>query len=332
MPEKQFKTYQAITTKIDEDQGIVEAIVSVFGVIDYGKDRIKPGAFRKTISERKDDILVLDQHNTNSIMNVVGKVLDIKEVGKADLPPEVLKKYPEATGGLWTQTKYLLDTEEGKGAFIRLKEGAVRQYSIGYDALDVTFENVKTSSGDMQVRNLRTIKLYEYGPVLWGMNPATATTDVKNSDGTEPDEDKNEQPVGETPAESQEEKEMAPNGPIKRLGDTLLGNLNQTFTMIVDGWLISGYISQDERGSIEAQWNSAYGALYEGMGDELATRAIGYVNGGWASTTPEVESKDSEPVSEAGPSDQTPTFDEKKLLDELLLLEVSLTEAENELV
>ncbi len=33
------------------------------------------------------------------------------------------------------------------------------------------------------MRNLRTIKLYEYSPVLWGMNPATMTVSAKDGEG-----------------------------------------------------------------------------------------------------------------------------------------------------
>jgi len=74
-----------------------------------------------------------------------------------------------------------MDTPEGKGAFIRLREGVVDEWSYGYDALDYDHETIKGTDGqDVTVRNLRTVKLYELGPVLWGMVPGTQTVSAKS--------------------------------------------------------------------------------------------------------------------------------------------------------
>jgi len=73
-------------------------------------------------------------------------------------------------------TQFLLDTPEGKGAYLRIKAGAVSEFSYGYDTMDEDF--AKGSDG-LQVRNLRTVRLWEYGPVVFGMNQATEVVDVK---------------------------------------------------------------------------------------------------------------------------------------------------------
>ncbi len=180
----EHKTFSAYTLKTDAQQGIVEAIVAVMGNIDQGDDIIHPGSFTKTIQERRGKIRVLDQHQTDSIMRAIGVPLEIRELNRDQLPADLLKQYPDATGGLFTKTKYLLNTPEGLGAFQRIESRAVDEYSIGYDPLDVDYSKIKMPNGtERTARNLRTNKLYEYSPVLWGMNSATQTLSVKGATG-----------------------------------------------------------------------------------------------------------------------------------------------------
>ena len=163
------------------DEGIVEAIVAVMGNIDGGDDIIHPGAFRKTLAERGGEVLVLDAHRTDTVLAAVGVPLEIRELGQDELPADLRQKYPEATGGLYTKTRYLMDTPEGAGVFQRIRSGAVRQYSIGYDPIKGGTDYSKVSVGGREktVRNLRELRLYEYSPVLFAMNEATATVGVK---------------------------------------------------------------------------------------------------------------------------------------------------------
>lgn len=176
------KDFPAFTVKVDDTQGIVESIVSVLGNIDLGDDVIHTGAFTKTISERMNKIKVLDNHNSFSVLNAVGKPLEIREITKNELPQELLSKYPMANGGLYTKTQYAIDTPEGLGTFKRIKADIISEYSIGFSIpkgkWDIT--EVKTDEGKTKkVRNIREVILYEYSPVLWGMNDATMTLDAK---------------------------------------------------------------------------------------------------------------------------------------------------------
>lgn len=168
---KSFELPFEATKVLDEDQGIVEHIITVFGVPDKGSppDISHPGSFKKTIQERQDNVLVLDMHNMNSVMNVLGKPLGIEEVDRSQLPDSILEKFPEATGGVKATTKFFLDTPEGAGAFARIKNGGLREWSYGFDALDVDMSTVTYRGKKVRARNLRTIKLYEYSPVLWGL-------------------------------------------------------------------------------------------------------------------------------------------------------------------
>jgi len=176
---KEYKTIPCSTYKIDADLGIVDHLVSIFGVEDLGGDVVHPGSFTKTIQERGKRIRVLDSHNRASILDVLGKVLELKEVPRDALPHKILEEYPEATGGLRASTQFLLDTPEGKGAFLRIKSGAVDEFSFGFDTLDSDYSD---NEKGQQVRNLRTLRLWEYSPVIFGMNPATTVTGVKTAD------------------------------------------------------------------------------------------------------------------------------------------------------
>jgi phage head maturation protease len=152
------KTFSAYTLKADAQQGIVESIVAVMGNDDQGGDIIHPGAFLKTITERRGKIRVLDQHQTDSIMRVIGKPVELKEIPREQLPPDLLARYPTATGGLYAKTQFLMDTPEGAGAFKRISSGAVDEYSIGYDPLDVDYSKMRKADGsETTIRNLRTI-------------------------------------------------------------------------------------------------------------------------------------------------------------------------------
>ena len=182
----EHKSFPFIELKIDEEQGIVEHLIAIHGVLDLGNDISHPGSFAKTLQERGLRAKVLDKHRTDSVMAVVGKPLAMKEVDRSELPDKVLKEYPEATGGVWAQTQFLMETPEGKGAFQRIKAGAVDEFSYGYDAIVYDHEDLKTKEGEpVTARNLREVKLYEYSPVIWGMNPAATTIAAKDGDEKE---------------------------------------------------------------------------------------------------------------------------------------------------
>jgi uncharacterized protein len=214
--------------KVDDALGQVTAVVSVIGNLDDGGDVILPGAFTKTIKERGTPpnmkMRVLDQHQTDSILRVIGRPLEVREVGRDELPPALLADYPDAQGGLLTTTQFLMDTPEGKGAFIRIRDGAVDEYSIGYDPLNVRYENRDVGGRKLRVRLLPEIKLYEYSPVIWGMNSATSTVGVKAMGGSEL----------ESPS----------------LGDVLYGAVVPAFNRRADALLERGLITAEEHGTL----------------------------------------------------------------------------------
>lgn len=181
-------TEDVVITNVDETQGIVEAIWAVMGNVDDGNDIIHSGAFTKTFHERGNQIKLLDNHRTDSVLNALGTISNLREVPATELPAEIRERHPDATGGASGQFRFLLDTPEGKGAFTRIQKGAVKGWSFGYDAVDKDHSTITKDGKDIAVRNLRSIKLYEISPVLFPMNEATATVSAKNKLGE--DEDK----------------------------------------------------------------------------------------------------------------------------------------------
>ena len=181
---QEHKSFSAAATKvIDADQGIVEHIVAVMGNIDRGDDVIHPGAFGKTIMERGLRVKVLDQHDTRSAESVIGKPLELREVGRLELPPTLTDEYPDATGALVAKTQFLLDTNRGREIFSRIKSGALDEYSIGYDPITSDYSTIEKDGKKKTVRNLRELRLWEYSPVIFGMNPGTQTLSAKEDEG-----------------------------------------------------------------------------------------------------------------------------------------------------
>lgn len=155
-----------IYVKQIEDR-VVKQIFSVMGNIDDGRDLMWPGAFSKTLAERADRVRVLWQHDVSA--PPIGVALALREVGRLDLPQEVLARFPSASGALYGEIKYL-DTPRGSEVLAGIVEGAIRENSIGYEPVAGKFD-FETIEG-APVRNLREVKLWDVSPVNWGMNSA----------------------------------------------------------------------------------------------------------------------------------------------------------------
>lgn len=281
MPKRviEHKILPIFVTKVDADQGVVDAIVSVFGVLDYGNDMIVNGAFAKTITERGRKIRVLDAHNSWSVLDVIGKPLEMREIGRDELPPQVLEKYPEATGGLFTKTQYLMDTPEGAGAFARIKADAVNEYSIGYEVMSAEYKKVKAADGtEVNARILKEIKWWEYSPVVWGMNPATATVGAKGA------------------------KEMTSQGPITRLGDYVQGRMRYVANACSNEMLTYGWLSITEHNQINVALEAAMKAFIEALPEDVALTPISRSYGFYYDSQDAPENQKEDQSAPASPS------------------------------
>lgn len=169
-----------------EDKSIegrtVSGIAAVFGNVDDGGDLIQPGAFRKTLKEGRKRVRHLWQHDAFS--PPVAAILDLKEIGRQDLPASIQKEYPEAAGGLQVVREYL-NTPRGNEILEGLKTGAINEMSFGYDAVKWEIEKTDTR----QVRILKELRLYDTSDVNWGMNAATVASKGLKFRDTGTDED-----------------------------------------------------------------------------------------------------------------------------------------------
>lgn len=112
---------------------------------------VKPGAFAKTIKDNRGMIQVLFNHGRDPRFGElpIGTVTDIRE----------------DTHGLWTETE-LHDGPENDNLKAALSSGALRAMSIQFETMD------EEHSEDRSERNIKQIKLWEYGPVTFPANAA----------------------------------------------------------------------------------------------------------------------------------------------------------------
>ena len=164
------KDLQIVVTKTvaekdaEEPQGVIEAIVSVFGNVDLSGERIVYGAFTASLARKLPKGVWA--HNWE---RPIAKTLAARELAPGDpLLPERLKEL----GGLYVKALFNLDTQDGRDAFSNIKNELFDEYSIGYRVVG------RRDAGE-GVTELTEIELYEWSPVMVGCNPATATLSAK---------------------------------------------------------------------------------------------------------------------------------------------------------
>ncbi len=132
--------------------GYIEGHGAVFGNVDFGLDRIEPGAFTQTL-KGLDSVPMLWQHFS-------------------DEPIGVWEGLSEDKRGLVVKGHINLDTQRGREARSLVKQGAVRGLSIGYIPRDFKYED--------DVRVLKVVDLLEVSLATFPMNPEARVAGVKN--------------------------------------------------------------------------------------------------------------------------------------------------------
>lgn len=148
-----------------EDQGIIEAVVSVFGNIDSYNERVMPGAFVKSLEQGLPTGVL--SHDWN---NPVATTLEIRELAPGDqrLPEKI-----RANGGLYIRGQFFEDIPSSWETYLKIKRGLFREFSIGYEVVTDGYKD--------GVRELYEVRLHEWSPVLVGANPATSLLAVKSA-------------------------------------------------------------------------------------------------------------------------------------------------------
>jgi HK97 family phage prohead protease len=161
------------------EEGVFEAIVSVFGNVDSYGDRMIEGAFKDTLDEwaaSGNPIPSYYSHRMDDPDYNIGEVLEAKELPPGDaLLPEKIKDQ----GGLYVKVQVDMHDEARKArqVYRLLKGRRLTQFSFAYDVVDYAI--VKGENDDQQVWELRKVKLYEVGPTPIGANQETELLGVK---------------------------------------------------------------------------------------------------------------------------------------------------------
>ena len=178
--EREFKSLPFTTIKAESSGRMRTGIAAVFGNIDAVGDRIVPGAFQRTIDGGAKRARFLWNHSYQH--PPIASIKELREIGRDELPPEVLAKAPEATGGLLVKREYF-DTDLSNWVLAAIDAGDVNEMSFAYDVVrsstvtePVEGDNEKTRD----VRLLQELKLFDCSDVLWGCNDATVAAGAKN--------------------------------------------------------------------------------------------------------------------------------------------------------
>jgi len=161
----EHKTIPFELTSVDAVGRTIEGYAAVFGNVDQGGDIIHRGAFKKTLAERGGKVRLLWQHDT---YEPIGRPVEMREDDR----------------GLYVKA-VISDTQRGRDALALLRDDAIDGLSIGYETLDSDYTTSSDGNGEkMPMRNLRTIKLYEFSLVTFPMNEEAAVTALKGNPGT----------------------------------------------------------------------------------------------------------------------------------------------------
>lgn len=171
-----YKHVDAEVLKYDDEQGIVEAIVSVTGNMDRQKDIIEPGAWQKAIETGRLPRVTID-HQWGA-RTMLGKTIQAEELMPGD--PRLPALFQQnGWGGLRVVSRFNLDKQIAREAYSDLKGGFVNEFSVGFDvAKDEKGERQETMKDG--VRSIKSVgNWYEWSPVFMGANPETSILQVK---------------------------------------------------------------------------------------------------------------------------------------------------------
>jgi HK97 family phage prohead protease len=152
------KIFEIEELKADDADGLLtfEGYAAAFNNVDSQKDIILPGAFTKSIASRGDEIVLLWQHDTR------------EPIGKGQIREDKRGLFLKGT---------LSRTDAGVKAHTLLKDGVIRQMSIGYSPKDWEIDPKKG------VRQLKEVALWEASLVTFPANDKATITNVKSLEG-----------------------------------------------------------------------------------------------------------------------------------------------------
>ena len=159
--ELKFKDFKVELVEVKKDPTGSERIIisgwaARFGNVDSYGDIIEPGAFSKTISERKGRIAFCYQHE---IDEPIAKILVLEERSE----------------GLWVEAEI---SASEKDIQTKVKEGILTEMSIGYRTINCTEEIIN----EKYITHLTEVKLYEISLVTIAANELATIQNIKSEE------------------------------------------------------------------------------------------------------------------------------------------------------
>lgn len=133
------------------DDGRIAGYASLFGLPDQGNDVVMPGAFARSLAERRAPVRFLWQHDASEPIGVWDEVT-------------------ETANGLYVSGRLALATRRGAEALALLRMGAIDGVSIGYRTVRAS-KDPETGR-----RQLHEIDLWEVSLVTFPMLPEARIT------------------------------------------------------------------------------------------------------------------------------------------------------------
>lgn len=121
-------------------------------------ERLAPGAFAKTLKDRGSKVKVLFNHGFDP------------QIG--DKPLGKPYRMEEDEVGLATEVP-LDDTSYNRDLVASLRSGALDGMSFRFSVTREDWDNEDADNGDLPIRTIREVKLYEFGPVTFPAYEAT---------------------------------------------------------------------------------------------------------------------------------------------------------------
>lgn len=155
-----------------QDEGVVEAIVSVTGVVDNVGDLIMPGAYAETLAQRvpkgffnhDDKVWVARTEHVEELLPGDPRL--------AAMAAEAKIEWPAEAGALYVKMRFNLGTPDGAKAFSNVRfHDREQEWSIGYRV-----PKGGATRDAKGIRRIRKVDLFEYSLVAFGAEAAEAST------------------------------------------------------------------------------------------------------------------------------------------------------------
>ncbi len=155
--------YASLTLKGVTAGGVFSGYASVFGEVDLGRDRIEPGAFRRSLKERgPEGIRMLFQHDP---AEPIGTWTTIREDGR----------------GLYVEGLLSPDVARAREVRALMLSGALDGLSIGFQTVRARGGGAGSGRGAGAIRHILEADLWEISVVTFPMLPSARVSNVKHA-------------------------------------------------------------------------------------------------------------------------------------------------------